>query len=181
MRSVMFAISRIESALIIVSRVVIILIMTIVSLDVAMRYAFGSPIVGVSELVGMYLMVALFFFSISGAFAAGAHIRVDLLLPMMPPKLRRASEAICCALAAPVFVAIAMPSGFNAWEAYRNGDVLAGLVAWPTWIPPSIVALGCGVMAARLAFDAVAHLIALLGGAEIVPLPDVAGHEGLVA
>ena len=153
-------------------------IMLIVVADVAMRYMFNSPIIGVSELVGLYLMVLLFFFAMSAAFTNDAHIRVDLLLPLMSHRVRRVSEAICCAMSVPVFALIAIPSGRSAFDAWERGDVLAGLIPWPTWIPPAIVTIGCWLLAARLAFNAFAHVLRLLGGETVVPLPTISGHEG---
>lgn len=177
MDAVQGLLALVEQAMAAIARTIMVAMMLIVSSDVAMRYGLNSPIVGVSELVGLYLMVGLFYFSLSGTFSSGAHIRVDILLPLMSRRTRRACEFLCCLLAAPVFVLIADPSIASAWAAYRRGDVLAGLVPWPTWIPPALVALGCCIMAARLAFDAVAHLVVLLGGRETVALPEISGHQ----
>ena len=177
MTKLIAVLERIERAMAFLGAVAIAAIMVIVAADVVMRYFFHSPIIGVAELVGLYLMVFLFYGVLSSTFARDAHIRVDLVLGYVSKQTRRIFEAISCALAAPIFLLIAIPSMGSAWKGYRNGDVLAGLIPWPTWIPPFIVALGAALIAVRLTVNCIAQLLPLFGGRETVPPPDITGHE----
>lgn len=168
---------RIERAMAFLGATSIVLIMAIVTMDVFMRYAFRRPITGVAELVGLYLMVLLFYSTLSYTFARDRHIRVDLLTPFMSNTLRRWLEAATCVAAAIVLVLIALPSLESAMASYRAGAVLAGLIAWPTWIPPALVATGCLALALRLSINAIGHLAALAGLSDAIDLPTPTGAD----
>jgi TRAP-type C4-dicarboxylate transport system permease small subunit len=53
--------------------------------------------------------------------------------------------------------------------------VLAGAIAWPTWISAALVPLGCGVLVLRLLLQLVGNLLSLVSGRDLYPLPPVTG------
>lgn len=152
-------------------------IMLVVGLDVAMRYAFRSPITGVTELVGLYLMVLVFYSTLSYAYARNSHIRVDLLTNVISPRLRHGFEAIVCITACAVFVLLAWPAAIEAHASFVRHEVLAGLIPWPTWLPPAFVAAGSVVIACRLLLSTVAHLFGLAGADMADCLPPAHGAD----
>src|SRR3546814_20377637 len=85
----------------------------------------------------------------AGTFAHHAHGSVDILQHYMSPAQRRACEMLVCGSAMLLFAAITYAGAGRAWESYAAGDVLAGLIPWPTWPSIAPVPLGCGLMADR--------------------------------
>lgn len=146
-------------------------VMVIVSADVVMRYALHRPIVWAYDLISVYFMAAIFFLSLSPSYATGHQVSVDVAVRRFGRRARHAASALSCAVALPLFLAIAWAGGTRAWSAWMHGDALAGVIAWPTWPALALVPLGSGLLAARLASRLAAHLFTLATGVVIVP-PD---------
>ena len=47
------------------------------------------------------------------------------------------------------------------WDSYQGGDVLAGAIAWPTWVAYLPVPLGLGLILLRLAVIVIDRLQSL--------------------
>ena len=133
----------------------LLVIMLVVSADVVMRYALHRPIVWAYDLISVYLMAAVFFLTLSAAYATDHQVAVDILVRSLSPRGQRAAQALTCAVSLPLFVGIAWFGGVRAWGAWQHGDALAGLIPWPTWPALALVPLGAGLLAARLAIKLV--------------------------
>lgn len=151
-------------------------IMIVVTIDVGARYLFHSPLSWSYELVGLYLMVVLFFFALAPALNAHAHVAVDLLQGRMPPRLRHLCDAIGYICACVIFAGIVYAFVGRTWEAWINDDVLSGGIAWPTWVQYAIVLVGSLVMELRMTFRAVGHTLSALLGRSIIELPPISGE-----
>lgn len=145
-------------------------IMIIVFCDVFMRYVFQSPLSWAYDLIAMYLLAAVFFLSLSPAYGDGAHVNVDILQQKLPQTIVRLTEIVTTSVGITVFSLIAWFGTQRAHEAFAAKDVLSGAIAWPTWPALSLVPLGCGVMAVRLAVHLAGHLASVATGRSIVPL-----------
>ena len=171
------ALRAIEKAGIAVAGVLMFAIMTVVVADVAMRYFFNSPLSWSYELISLYLMVGLFFFSLSNTLAHDAHVAVDILHLYMPRRLRHAAEFVGYALATPVFAAVFYLSVMTTWQSFTGDDVLAGHIPWPTWLAQICVPIGVGVLVLRMALRALGHLVSFAANRAIIALPAVSGVE----
>lgn len=160
-----------------IAGIMMFLIMVVVVIDVVMRYFVNSPLSWSYELISLYLMVGLFFFGLSDTLANHAHVSVDILHLYMPTPLRHAAEFIGYALATPVFAAVFYMSVIRTWEAYRGAEVLAGHIAWPTWIASVCVPLGVGVLLLRMTLNFVGHGLSLLLQQSVITLPPISGAE----
>jgi TRAP-type C4-dicarboxylate transport system permease small subunit len=130
------------------------LILGIVTVDVAMRYLFNSPLPWSFVLVSNYLMVAAFFLSISYTQRVGGHIGVDLLHDLLPDALKRWS-AVVLRLLGVLFVGLIAVGGYNATvDAYTRDLTEFGYIPWPTWLSLIFVPIGAGLFALRLALEA---------------------------
>src|SRR3546814_11906080 len=105
--------------------------MLIVVTDVALRYFFNSPLSWSYELISLYLMVGLFFFSLSDALRTNSHVSVDLLQNCMSPRVRHAAEMIGYACVIVVFAAIVYVFIQRTSVSYIGAAVFAGSIAWP--------------------------------------------------
>jgi TRAP-type C4-dicarboxylate transport system permease small subunit len=169
--------ARVEAAAAMMAAVVLFAIMAIVATDVAMRYAFNRPFGWSYDLVSLYLVLVLFYFCLSRAFATNTHIGVDILHYFVSPTVRRIFALITCLVSAPLFGLIAFVCLERAKAAYLNGDVSAGAIAWPSWAYIALVPLGAGLLALRLVVNFAGHLAVLLGGPELIPLPVLARSD----
>lgn len=122
-------------------------------LDTLLQAA-GIPPVGfiipsLAEFAG-FLMVGATFLALASTLKRGVHIRVTVLLTLIPGGARRVLNIIVGAAAAALF-------GFVAWHAllltvdsYQVGSVSYGIVPVPLWIPQAVMALGLAVFALAL-------------------------------
>jgi TRAP-type C4-dicarboxylate transport system permease small subunit len=169
--------TAVEAAASTIAAIVLFAIMAIVATDVAMRYAFNRPFGWSYDLVSLYLVLVIFYFCLSRAFATHTHVGIDILHYFLSPPARRLCALATCVVAAPVFALITAVCAERAWAAWSAGDVSAGAIAWPSWAYLALAPLGAGLLTLRLVVDALAHLTTLLGGPEIIPLPPLARSD----
>lgn len=167
--------TSVEKALNIMAAVIMFATMCIVVIDVFLRYFFNSPLSWSYELIGLYFMVALFFFCLSPTLSANAHVAVDLLQGKMSDRVRHFCDGITYAMATVVFCGIIYMSYNRAWISYVNNDVIAGGIPWPTWVAHVTVCIGSIVMTLRMLFRAVGHLLSVLLNKSIISLPPISG------
>jgi TRAP-type C4-dicarboxylate transport system permease small subunit len=144
------AIERVFAALTAVS---LMGIMIVVCIDVLMRYLFNAPISWVFDAISLYALAAVFYLSVSRAFAHGDHVRIDVVLQAVPRPVGRWMRILQNLLALPVVLLIAWFVAGQAWTAYSMGLVLNGPVPWPTWPTPLLAAIGMLLLSLRLIID----------------------------
>lgn len=168
-------VSYVEMALATIGAVLLFLIMAIVMSDVFMRYVFNRPYSWSYDLVGLYLMGALFYFSLSRTFALNAHIGVDILQTRMSTNMRRVCQIVIGVAACILFGVIAWVCGARALDDWLQDSVAAGAIPWPSWLSEIVVPVGSALLCVRGLVHAGAHASALAGGPEVIPLPPIAG------
>lgn len=142
-------IKRIENFLIIISATSFIVIMSIMSADVFMRYVLNSPIAWSYEALTRYLMYAAFFFAVSYTLRHGEHLRVEVIYNRMP---RRPRSLILGILYLPITLLLglaAVKATQSAAQSYHANELLAGVVHWPIWTSKAIVSIGLIVLTLR--------------------------------
>lgn len=149
----------------------LIAVMLIVFTDVAARYLVHAPLAWSYDVIGMFLMPALFYLALSDTLAAEHHIAVDLLRPRMPQWLLRISEVVGNGAAAAVFLLIAWIYGAAALDNYASGARVMNAVQWPSWVPQAFVVLGAFTISLRLLGRAIGHALSLVGGRAVIDLP----------
>lgn len=163
--------SWIERAMIVVSCVSLVAIMFIVVADVTLRYVLGTPLSWSYNLIGLYLMVAVFFFALSDTLHNHGHIAIDIFQHQIPHRPRHLSMTIGYLLSSIVMALI----GWQAWlrlkTAYINDDRIAAVIPWPTWIGYFIVTAGCVVMTLRCVYRTFGHAASAASGRDLVETP----------
>jgi len=170
-------ITRAETLCEAIADVSIFAIMLIVFSDIAMRYLFNSPIAWAYDLIGLYLMAATFFLSLSSTYNANGHIGMEIFIRLLPPRGRRAMEIVTCLLAIPLFGLITVVGAERAYIHWANNDAISGLIAWPTWIGAALVPFGAGVLVVRLTFRLVGQIASLACGRDIIGSISVSGEQ----
>lgn len=170
--------AMLESAASAISAVLLVSLMLIGTADVLMRYFFSSPFAWSQEFITLYLLPGLFFLAVSHTFAVNGHIGVDILQHYSPLSIRRVCQILIGVTGCLLFLLIAVLGAQRAAEDFAQGTQTVGRVPWPIWPSVTLVPLGAGLFALRLALHAAANTIALLGGEEVIPLPAAAGEPG---
>jgi TRAP-type C4-dicarboxylate transport system permease small subunit len=168
--------SRIEGAMTLVAATLLFSIMLLVVADVFMRYVVGRPFTFTYDLVGVYFMTGVFYLVLSHAQTSHAHVAVDILLNSFPEAARRIAEIVACIAGGSVFTVITYVGWERALDNYVSGDVLAGVIPWPTWASAVLVPVGAGVLVLRLALTALGHAASLITGQNLIDLPPLSGH-----
>ncbi|MGF7160992.1 TRAP-type C4-dicarboxylate transport system permease small subunit [Rhodoligotrophos appendicifer] len=162
------AVERVSEA---ISGFVVLAIMVIVAIDVVMRYAFNAPLSWSFDVISIYLMAAAFFLSASDTLRRGHHVAVDIAYEHFSPRLKILSKLVGWIMSAVVFglmAALAARSALSRWE---TADVIAGAIAWPTWIPSALAAFGLSLLTLRLVVGSLGALASLLTGNERFAAP----------
>lgn len=122
--------------------VVLPMLTLLVTVDVALRYLFNTPLTGANEIAGVMLLLILVF-SLPLATAKNRHIRVDLVYGRFGPRLQRMAE-LSSSLAG------AFVTSCLAWHSLRavpneirfnEATLLLQIPHWPLSLIVGIVAL----------------------------------------
>src|SRR5690606_4304758 len=127
-------VDRFETALVVVAAASMAAIMLVVTLDTTLRYVLSAPLTWSYDLVGLYLMVAVFFLALPDTLNHHGHIMVDLFQRLIPFRLRHLLLGIGYALSTWVMVLIVWGAGQRMTTAFLKDERIAALVPWPTWI-----------------------------------------------
>lgn len=138
-------VAKVLNALEIVSALVIFAIMGVTVVDVVGRYVFNAPLPGSFELTQL-LMVLVIFSALPAVCRAGAHITVDVLLNMVPKRIRKWPLAVCGVAMAVILAFLAVVMWFRAGEVWAVGDTTTYLQV-PLGPFAYYIAIACGVAA----------------------------------
>ena len=152
-------------------------IMLVVTADVVMRYLFNSPFAWAYDLIALYLMAGVFYFVLSDAYRANAHVGIDILHARMGPRARRAADLVTAAASLALFALIAYVGAERAWESFVNDEVLAGEIAWPVWLSAIMVPVGCALLLLRLALQFVRKLLGVATPRAAASASGIATHQ----
>lgn len=175
------ALGALEGALVAVAGVALALIMVVVALDVAMRYLFNSPLGWSYGLIGIYLVVAVFFLTLSDTMRAHGHIALDVAQPLLPRFIRHLGLFLGYGISTPFIGLIAWLALEQATSAWVGDDRIAATVPWPTWPAYALVAIGSAALTLRILWRALGHAASLATGRELADEPPasiISEHAG---
>lgn len=136
------ALARFEKVLLLIAAAFLFTMMVIVFADVGLRYLFNSPLGFSYDLISLYLMVGVFFFSLSNTLRHDEHVRVDILYLQARPAVRRMFDRISYALSAILFAVVLWMGLMRAIHSTAQLEVMATLIPWPIWLAYWIVPIG---------------------------------------
>lgn len=174
-KTLLGALDGIERLAIRIALTMMFAVMMIVAADVCMRYFLNAPFSWAYDLISLYLMAGIFFLGLSQAYAAGAHVSVDILQQQFSAPGKRLAEIITAAVGLVAFAAMTKLGYERALDAFVSKDVLAGAIPWPTWPSIALMPLGAGLLCLRLSVTLAGHIASLISGQNLVPLPH-GGH-----
>lgn len=168
-------ITALENALSVLASLMLLTIMLLVVLDVGLRYFLHAPLGWSYDLISLYLMAGLFFFSISSTLEHEEHVRVDVLLKHFPPAMRHLAELVTYATAGVVFALIVYVTLGKAVHSFQAGEVAPGAIPWPAWLSTGLVPVGAGLLLLRMVFRLVGHALSLATRKSRIELPTLTG------
>jgi TRAP-type C4-dicarboxylate transport system permease small subunit len=94
-----------------------------------------------------YFLAAATFFALSYALRQGAHIRVNLVLMLLPERVQRVAEALAALIALAISATLTWYLFDLLYDSWRFGDRSTGLVSVALWIPQTVTVAGSAVLA----------------------------------
>ena len=142
-------------------------IMILVTLDITMRFIFGGPISGVTELVQVSIVMILFM-QVTHALKVGRITRSDALFFKIQHRYPTVGNVMGAVfnLAGVSLMAAIIVQGWPKWlqaldRGYFVGNV--GVFTFPEWPQRLIIVIGCAAMAVQFFILAVDHIRAIAG------------------
>lgn len=146
--------SRLEDVLHVAGCLALAAVALLINADVVLRMLFDEPVEIQFELTEIYLMPALAALSLSRVYRDGGHLSLDVV-PEAVWRIGGGAVRIAVLLLSAGFVAaLAVKSGQFAARAFARDEIEFGVIDWPLGWAYASVPLGAGVLALRLALDA---------------------------
>jgi len=136
---------------------IFIMVCTIVP-DSIGRYFFSRPLYGTLEL-NTLLMSAIVFLSLAWTQSQRSHVRVEVLISRVKPKLRSMLNMICWGLGFILFLGITVGGIQEAIRSVMIGENLWGVEKFPLWPGKILAAFGSGLLCVQFLIDIGAELI----------------------
>ncbi len=111
--------------------------------------AIGLTIPSYADFTGFFLAAASFL-ALAYSLKDGSHIRVSLLLQILPAKIRHVAEIWCLGVAAAMTIYFTIYTALLVHESFTYNDLSPGMVAIPIWIPQFPMLLGLAILAIAL-------------------------------
>ena len=169
--------SLIETAFAVIASVCLGAIMMIVVVDVVLRYGFNSPLGWSYSLIGIYLMVAVFFLMLSDTLQMHHHVAIDMFMHRLPHRLRHLFLAIGYLLSTIIIALIVWQAWLRWMGAVSADERVAAVIPWPTWIAYALVTTGSALLVLRTAYRTVGHVASAITGRTLVEMPPVTADE----
>lgn len=163
--------AAIERAFVAISGACLGIIMLVVVADVSMRYLFNAPFSWSYDLIGLYLMVAVFFFALSDTLHNHGHIAIDIFQHALPLRVRHLSLSLGYMLSTAILALITWQAWIRFQAAWIGDDRIAAVIPWPTWVAYFIVVLGGALITLRCTYRTVCHVASAATGRELVETP----------
>lgn len=92
-----------------------------------------------------YMMGALFMLAAGSALRSGAHVRVTVLLELLPPSGQRWLNLAACLAGLVVAALLLWSIGSMAWLSLERGTTSATVITTPLWLPQAVMTFGAFV------------------------------------
>lgn len=139
---------RFVQAAYVIAGAILLLDWALVVANVAARRLFQAPILGTVDLT-TYALVISTLFAAGVTFRNDQHIRMDFLLALAGPRLRRALDITCHFIAGAVFLVLLYYSSLVLYEYHQRGTNIIGDFVFPKWWVFAAVPVGMLILAAE--------------------------------
>lgn len=119
-------------------------------------HALGIPTTLVTDEIAGYMLVLASTWGFAYTLRMDAHVRIDVLLPYMPPPLRAAMDFLALALMAFFACIFAWRTWLLVLDSWETGIRSSTYLLTPLWIPQVILSVGFSLLAVAAVFMALA-------------------------
>lgn len=137
---------RINLIMVVVSAILLVGLTFIVGTDITLRYVFLRPLGWVKE-VSEYILVALGFLVAAWILKDDSHVKMDLLLNKVSPKVRTLMNIVTSILSTVIVLIVAWFSLRVMAEFYRTKLVTPSVMEPPKWVLLIPIFVGCLLLA----------------------------------
>lgn len=145
-----------------VGGIALVLMMAQVSLDVAGKYLFNTPVPLTLEMVSNYYMVAVVFLPLAAVERRNGHIHVEMLYAVLPRVPKRLLDILTYSLGIFLFFMLTERAWLSAMKKFRVGEFIMGSYPVPIWQSRFLVPVGCAVILALLVLKLARSCVHLL-------------------
>jgi len=145
----------------------IFVLMALIVTDIVLRFVFGAPISGVTEIVEISIVIIVYL-QLTHTLKVGRMTRSDALYSTILrryPAVGNIMGIIFSAAGVGLMIAI-IKGGWPKWlQAYHGGHFIGntGVFTFPEWPQRLILVIGCGMLAIQFALLALDNIRALFG------------------
>ncbi len=157
------SLARVENLFAELAIAILVLCGASICVDVLMRYFFGRPIMGSTELTE-YALVYITFLGAAWAVPRGAHIDIDAFVIHMPENVQKVCRLLGNIVALGVALALTVFGAWTTWTAYVRHLFKPTLLEVPTWIVLIVIPVGCLVLTLRYAVEVASTAQAIAQG-----------------
>ena len=115
--------------------------LVMVVIGVIGRYVLNIGVYFVDEYVG-YALVIMAFLALGSTLTAEKHIRIDVVVRLLPQRLRNWVEAATSAIGLAISVFITVQSSQRVIMSFRGGDLSVSPLETPLYIPQLFIPVG---------------------------------------
>jgi TRAP-type C4-dicarboxylate transport system permease small subunit len=144
------ALDRIDWALSRVSAAMILATMVMIVCDVFGRYLWSHPLPWVYDVVSIYVINVVLYFTASEVLRTQSHIELDADFRFLPQRAWNILRAIAWLAVAAVLALITWVTFRSMLESWGKGEVHPGLYEWPVWVEKASVTLGLTLLTLRI-------------------------------
>ena len=131
----------------------------------------ANPIPAAFEFMAT-MMVVNVFLAMSLAQSRRQHIRVEVLVNLLPARLRIGADALAHVLSAALFTLIAWYGWKSGIHAAGVGEYAPGLINFPQWPARLVLAFGASLMAVQCTADLIGLFIPRMRTTDDAPNPE---------
>lgn len=126
-----------------------------VTIDVAGKWLFDSPLPVTIEMTAHYYMVAIVFFPLAAVEFRNGHITVEIISQYLGERTRRTLIGTVSMVGVVYFAILTIRTWHDAVNKFEIGEYLYGTIPLEVWQTRFFVPLGCGLLTIVLLWKAI--------------------------
>lgn len=129
--------------------------MALLVVDIIWR-TFSKPLLGMAEM-SVFVMMIVIYLGLSRCEEYGDHVRLEFLVDMAGPRLRRVMIVAARALAVITVLLLYYAVVKDAANAFRTNDSIEGMVSLPIWPTKFVMVIGATLFALQVIVNLFRH------------------------
>lgn len=175
-RRLLATVDALTSAMAWISGAVFVIASFYITLDVLAR-KFLSRSSGVTDEMGGYALALGGMFALAYTLRTGGHVRIDVLLPKLPPHAQRVLAYGAMAVMALVAAVVAVYCWRLAWDSWDTGATAMSFLQTPLVVPQALMAFGMTMLAVEALAILAVGVADSIGSGRLVDLPVTTSSE----